>query len=141
MARLDPSPTARTFGPLVDLDGEAPPATVRTAGPAEEAAFLDQLRRGVIGADARLRTPEGEKPLLYFDYIASGRFHRAVEDVLNERVLPYMANTHTETSATGRAMTHWYERSFRRIGRCVGGSRTALDSRRHARPGSRRERR
>jgi selenocysteine lyase/cysteine desulfurase len=70
----------------------------------------------VIGHDARLATPEGEKPLLYFDWIASGRFHRAVEDELNARVLPFMANTHTETSATGRRMTRYYEQAFRRIG-------------------------
>jgi len=111
-----------SFGPLVALDDETPPATVATTDAREEAEFLAQLRRGVIGADARLATPEGEKPLLYFDYIASGRFHRAVEDALNERVLPYMANTHTETSSTGRTMTHWYERSFRRIAACVGAS-------------------
>lgn len=104
-----------TFAPLVSLDGDALMQPVVTHGEAEEQAFLDHVRRGVIGADARLTTPEGEKPLLYFDYIASGRFHREVEDVLNTRVLPFMANTHTETSSTGRMMTHWYERAFRRI--------------------------
>jgi selenocysteine lyase/cysteine desulfurase len=107
-------PTA-TFPPLVDLEAAAPRVPVVTADAAEERAFLDHLRAGVIGADARVRTPEGEKPLLYFDYIASGRFHRAVEDELNTRVLPYMANTHTETSTTGRLMTRYYERAFERI--------------------------
>ena len=108
------------FAPLVDLEDERPRQAVVTSGPAEEAAFLEHVRRGVIGIDARLHTPEGEKPLLYFDYIASGRFHGAVEDELNARVLPYMANTHTETSATGRLMTHYYERAFRRIGEYIG---------------------
>ncbi len=104
------------FPPLVDLDDERVRCPVPTSGEAHEQAFLEHLRRGVVGHDARLRTPEGDKPLLYFDYIASGRFHRAVEDELNGKVLPYMANTHTETSATGRLMTHYYERAFRRIG-------------------------
>jgi selenocysteine lyase/cysteine desulfurase len=104
-----------TYAPLVDLDGDALLRPVATADAESERAFLEHLRTGVIGADARLRTPEGEKPLLYFDYIASGRFHREVEDALNARVLPYMANTHTETSATGRMMTLWYERALRRI--------------------------
>lgn len=104
----------------VDVDAELPRAAVVTHSAAGEAAFLDELRRGVIGHDARIVTPEGVKPLLYFDYIASGRFHRAVEDELNQRVLPFMANTHTETSSTGRAMTEWYERALRRIGACLG---------------------
>ena len=102
---------------LVDLAGEALLAPVATANAAEEAAFLARLRDGVIGHDSRIETPEGGRPLVYFDYTASGRFHRAVEDALNSEVLPYMANTHTETSATGRLMTHLYERSLRRAGR------------------------
>lgn len=111
---------ATTFAPLVSLDGDALLEPVRTSDPSEEQAFLDHVRSGVIGADARLQTPEGDRPLLYFDYIASGRFHRSVEDALNTRVLPFMANTHTETSSTGRLMTHLYERAFRRIGGYLG---------------------
>ena len=106
----------------VDVDAELPRRPVATHSRAEEAEFLGELRRGVIGHDARVTTPEGEKPLLYFDWIASGRFHRAIEDELNSRVLPLMANTHTETSATGRAMTAWYERALRRIGACLGAN-------------------
>jgi selenocysteine lyase/cysteine desulfurase len=106
---------ATTFRPLVDLEDEGLRTPVVTDGEAGERAFLDHLARGVIGAGARLATPEGERPLRYFDYIASGRFHRAVEDELNARVLPMMSNTHTETSWTGRYMTRLYERSFRRI--------------------------
>lgn len=105
-----------THAPLVSLAGDALHEPVATVDAASEAAFLARLREGVIGHGARLQTPEGAKPLVYFDYTASGRFHREVEDALNEGVLPYMANTHTETSATGRLMTHLYERSLRRIG-------------------------
>ena len=108
--------------PLLDLERAALFQPFRTANDAEEAAFLKRLRTGVIGADARLETPEGEKPLLYFDYIASGRFHQEVETVLNTRVLPFMANTHTETSATGRMMTLLYKRAFDRIGGYLNAS-------------------
>ena len=107
--------SASTPPPLVDLDHDALLRPVPAANEAEERDFLERLRAGVIGADSLLETPEGVRPLLYFDYIASGRFHRSVEDALNTRVLPFMANTHTETSATGRMMTHWYKRAFRRI--------------------------
>jgi selenocysteine lyase/cysteine desulfurase len=106
-----------TFPPLVDLESETPCRPVATRDEAGERAFLEHVRRGVVGADATIRTPEGEKPLLYFDYIASGRFHRAVEDELAARVLPFMANTHTDSSSTGRLMTRYYEEAFRRIGR------------------------
>ncbi len=102
--------------PLVSLDGDELLHAVPTASEADELAFLARLRAGVIGHDALIDTPAGEQPLLYFDYTASGRFHRDVEDALNTRVLPFMANTHTETSATGRYMTRLYERALRRIG-------------------------
>lgn len=104
------------FPPLVDLDDDRARCPVQTTGESHEQAFLEHLRQGVIGHDAHLHTPEGDKPLLYFDYIASGRFFRGIEDELNTKVLPFMANTHTETSATGRLMTHYYERAFRRMG-------------------------
>lgn len=104
-----------TFPSLVDLEDDRPRQAFSAPTPEAERAFLDHVREGVIGRDAPLRTPEGERPLRYFDYIASGRFHRAVENELNARVLPYMSNTHTETSWTGRYMTRLYERAFRRI--------------------------
>ncbi len=110
------------FAPLVDLEDEEPRRAVATRDADEERAFLDHVRRGVVGADATIRTPEGEKPLLYFDYIASGRFHRAIEDELARRVLPFMANTHTESSYTGRLMTRYYEGAFRRIARYLRAS-------------------
>jgi selenocysteine lyase/cysteine desulfurase len=108
---------AYDFPPLVDLEADEPRRAVVTRDAAEERAFLDHVRRGVIGVGTTIRTPEGEKPLLYFDYIASGRFHRAIEDELATRVLPFMANTHTESSHTGRLMTRYYGEAFRRIAR------------------------
>jgi selenocysteine lyase/cysteine desulfurase len=108
--------TPSTSTLLVDLHGDALLEPFAASDVVDEDAFLERLRDGVIGHDALLETPEGGKPLRYFDYTASGRFHRAVEDALNAGVLPYMANTHTETSATGRLMTRLYERALRRIG-------------------------
>jgi hypothetical protein len=79
----------------VDAASAAPRGPVVTSSPAEEAAFLARLRARVVGAGATIPGPFGDKPLCYFDFIASGRFHRDVEEELNERVLPFMANTHT----------------------------------------------
>jgi selenocysteine lyase/cysteine desulfurase len=88
---------------------------VQTAGAAREAAFLSYLRERVVGYGQEIRTPHGWQPLRYFDFIASGRFHRDVEEELNEKVLPFMANTHTESSFTGRLMTEYYHHAFSRI--------------------------
>ena len=101
---------------LVDVAAEQPRGVVATADEAGERAFLARVREGVVGSSATIPTPFGDRPLRYFDFIASGRFHREVEDELNERVLPFMANTHTESNHTGRLMTAYYERALRRIG-------------------------
>lgn len=108
---------------LVDVAAEQPRGVVATADEAGERAFLARVREGVVGSSATIPTPFGDRPLRYFDFIASGRFHREVEDELNERVLPFMANTHTESNHTGRLMTAYYERALRRIGAYLNASR------------------
>jgi selenocysteine lyase/cysteine desulfurase len=112
------SPTGR----LVDVESSAPRQAVVTRGESAERRFLDHVRSRVIGTGAPIETPFGTKPLRYFDFIASGRFHRDVEEELAERILPYMANTHTVSSATGHRMTEYYERSFKRIAGYVNAS-------------------
>lgn len=107
---------------LVDVTASSVRLPVQTCTEAEEREFLNDLRAGVLGTGAALQTPFGTKPLRYFDFIASGRFHRAVEDELAERVLPFMANTHTTSSATGRITTEYYEHSFRRIAAYIHAS-------------------
>ena len=112
---------------LVDVSSSTVRTAVMTTGEAEERKFLERIRAGVIGSGRMIATPQGMKPLRYFDFIASGRFHREVEDELSERVLPFMANTHTETNYTGRLMTQFYERSFMRIAQYIhAGSEDAL---------------
>jgi selenocysteine lyase/cysteine desulfurase len=69
---------------------------------------LHWVRQGVIGRDAVIRTPLGVLPKRYFDYTASGLPFGPIEDLVRERVLPWMANTHTDTSATGGYMTELY---------------------------------
>ena len=113
------SDTAR----LVDVTSNAPRTPVATASEAEEKAFLDRLRRRVVGASATIPTPCGVRPLRYFDFIASGRFHADVEEELAERVLPFMANTHTESNHSGRLMTRFYEGAFAKIAACIGASK------------------
>jgi len=63
------------------------------------------LRDGLIGSRATLSGPYGVKPLVYADYVASGRALRQIEDFVLEDVLPYYANSHTEASFCGAYMT------------------------------------
>jgi len=63
--------------------------------------LVGRLRQGLIGDDAIIRGPFGPVPLIYADYVASGRALRQVEDFVLARVLPYYANTHTQASFVG----------------------------------------
>ncbi len=84
--------------------------------------LLEWLRRGVVGRDARVRTPFGDLPKRYFDYAASGLPFGPIEDLVRERVLPWMANTHTAANATGDYMTRLYRQAHEKVARHVGAS-------------------
>lgn len=73
--------------------------------------YFSAFRKGIIGIDHELPTPFGSKPLVYADWTASGRSYRPIEDCMIQRMLPYVANTHTETSGTGQAMTYAYHQA------------------------------
>jgi selenocysteine lyase/cysteine desulfurase len=72
-------------------------------------ALVDLVRRSVIGEHEAVETPYGPRRVVYADYTASGRSLSFVEDHLREVVLPLYANTHTETSGTGRQTTRFRE--------------------------------
>ncbi|MBL4635917.1 MAG: aminotransferase class V-fold PLP-dependent enzyme [Kofleriaceae bacterium] len=64
-------------------------------------SLIAQIRRSVIGANNEIEGPFGQRLVTYADYTASGRCLSFIEDFLREHVLPYYANTHTESSGTG----------------------------------------
>jgi selenocysteine lyase/cysteine desulfurase len=70
--------------------------------------FFQSYRKYVVGIEQPLETPYGVKKMIYADWTASGRLYMPIEKKLTEIVGPYMANTHTEASATGAMMTKWY---------------------------------
>ena len=108
---------------MVNVHSDTPRPAVETRTEREEQLFLAQVRDRVIGAGVQIETSFGVKPLRYFDFIASGRFHRDIEDELAENVLPFMANTHTESTYTGKLMTGFYEKSFKRIAGYIHASK------------------
>ena len=82
-------------------------ATDLDSGQGEFAA----LRQNIIGHDAVIDGPFGARRLMYADYVASGRSYGPIEDTIRNHVLPLYANTHTESSATGRQSTAYREQA------------------------------
>jgi selenocysteine lyase/cysteine desulfurase len=72
-------------------------------------SLVELVRRSVIGETEAVDTPFGPRRVVYADYTASGRSLSFVEDHLRSVVLPLYANTHTETSGTGRQTTRFRE--------------------------------
>jgi selenocysteine lyase/cysteine desulfurase len=66
---------------------------------------LSSLRGDVIGEGVSFEGPFGARRLVYADYTASGRALRCIERFIAESVLPFYANSHTEASFCGSAMT------------------------------------
>ncbi len=79
---------------------------------------FDHLRDEMIGADARITTPFGERLMVYGDYTASGRCLSLVERYLQNLQRIY-ANTHTEDDISGRSMTNLLHEAEGHIKRSV----------------------
>jgi len=73
--------------------------------------YFDQFRKNIIGIDQTFQSPYGEKKIIYTDWTASGRLYRPIEEKIMNEFGPFVANTHTETSITGSAMTHAYHKA------------------------------
>ena len=59
------------------------------------------ISAGLIGQDMRFDGLFGSMPMVYADYVASGRPLRQVEEFISGHVLPWYANPHTEGSFCG----------------------------------------
>lgn len=79
---------------------------------------FEDLRSQLIGVDAVITTPFGERLMVYCDYTASGRCLLPIERYLQKLQRIY-ANTHTEDDISGRSMTHLLEEAEASIKRSV----------------------
>ena len=70
---------------------------------------FSQFRANVIGIDAEFDSVYGKKPLLYADWIASGRLYGPIEEIMKNSIGPMVANTHSFSSETGKASTYAYK--------------------------------
>ena len=87
-----------------------------------EPDVIERLRSGLVGSDAEIDGPFGPKPLVYADYVASGRALMQIEEFVLGRVLPYYANSHTEASYCGGFMTRLRREARTVIGESCGAA-------------------
>ncbi|MFT6103075.1 MAG: selenocysteine lyase/cysteine desulfurase [Candidatus Endobugula sp.] len=85
-------------------------------------ALIKRIQQSVIGSDLYIETTFGKKPLVYADYTASGRSLGFIEDYIRDHVLPFYANSHTETSYTGAQTTALREQAREMIRDAVNGN-------------------
>lgn len=71
--------------------------------------YFQPFRDNVIGIDTCFDSPYGVQKIVYADWTASGRAYKPIEDRIVNEIMPLLANTHTETTATGTAMTRAYK--------------------------------
>ncbi|MGY3439895.1 aminotransferase class V-fold PLP-dependent enzyme [Marinovum sp. KMM 9879] len=94
--------------------------TTLTGATASAADIPEQVRKGLIGEAVQIEGPYGARPLIYADYVASGRALAQVEDFIRDHVLPYYANTHTQASFCGEYMSKLREAARAEIARITG---------------------
>lgn len=74
-------------------------------------AYFAAFAQQIIGNYQWFDSPYGRKKMLYADWTASGRAYQPLEDAIQEHILPFYGNTHTETTVTGMGMTKAYEQA------------------------------
>ena len=84
--------------------------------------YFDQFRSNIIGIDQIFESPFGTQKIIYTDWTASGRLYRPIEEKMMNVFGPFVANTHTETSITGTAMTMAYHEARNIIKRHVNAN-------------------
>jgi selenocysteine lyase/cysteine desulfurase len=70
---------------------------------------FSSFRRNVVGHAQYFDSPFGRKQIIYADWTASGRAFQPIEECIQKEIMPFGANTHTETTITGTMMSKAYE--------------------------------
>lgn len=98
----------------------APPEVPAFEGTSISDRLVKTIRASVIGDDVAVSSPFGPRRVTYADYTASGRSLSFIEDYIRSCVLPFYANTHTESSGTGLQTTRFREEARTIIREAVG---------------------
>lgn len=75
--------------------------------------YFNKFRINTIGYDTKIINPINKTPIncIYADWTASGRCYLPIENILSEKVFPYISNGHTENSSLGNIITLSYKKS------------------------------
>lgn len=84
--------------------------------------YFESFRQHIIGIDQEFDSPYGKKKIVYADWTASGRLYRPIEEKMINELGSFVANTHTETTVSGTAMTLAYHEAKEIIKRHVNAS-------------------
>ena len=71
--------------------------------------FFSPFRKNIIGHRQIFESPFGKKEIIYADWTASGRAYEPIEECIQKEIMPFLGNTHTETTITGTLMSKAYE--------------------------------
>ena len=85
--------------------------------------YFAKFKKNIVGINQTYVSPYGEQKMIYTDWTASGRLYRPIEEKLLNEFGPFVANTHTETSTSGAAMTLAYHEARNIIKRHVNASK------------------
>jgi selenocysteine lyase/cysteine desulfurase len=84
--------------------------------------YFDNFRKNIIGINQEFQSPFGNKKIIYTDWTASGRLYRPIEEKMMDVFGPFVANTHTETTISGTAMTMAYHEARKIIKKHVNAN-------------------
>jgi selenocysteine lyase/cysteine desulfurase len=84
--------------------------------------YFQDFRQHIVGIEQEFTSPYGKKKIIYTDWTASGRLYRPIEEKLLNDFGPFVANTHTETTVSGTAMTKAYHHARNIIKRHTNAS-------------------
>src|SRR5580658_3123745 len=84
--------------------------------------FFSTFRNNIIGDKQFFKTPFGSTKIIYADWTASGRAYKPIEECIQKRIMPFVANTHTESSVTGTLMSKAYQEAKAIIKKHVNAS-------------------
>ena len=73
--------------------------------------YFQEFRENIIGINQEFVSPYGTQKIIYTDWTASGRLYRPIEEKMMNDFGPFVANTHTETTVSGTAMTMAYQKA------------------------------
>ncbi len=93
--------------------------TSNLATTASMEGHFQPFRDRIIGIDQTFASPYGTLPIIYADWVASGRLYGPIERQMVEQFGPFVANPHTESTITGAMTTRAYHTAQQIIKRHV----------------------